>query len=218
VVSRSKAGKSVSPSGVDAAHQGQSMVRVLAALPAMSSVLVSADDRDLFGPVRPKQVTPYHQVRDNVVTFRLRSTADSAILAENREQLTDGYRYTVVALPKDDGTGIRLRVLRDEVVPQPGKVRIRFINAAPVARNVDLAFRGAKDALFGGVDAGTEAGYKDIDPATATLEVRSDERRLQPVEVRNLRLEAGRVYTVVLIGRSPTALEVVTIEDAVSGA
>ena len=71
---------SVSPSGDQAAKEGKSMVRLVNALPASKAIDVSGDDRTLFTAVGYKTVTPYVEVRDNQVNFKLlHGSADSSI-------------------------------------------------------------------------------------------------------------------------------------------
>ena len=75
----------VSPSGDQAAGAGRSMVRLVNALPANQSIDVSGDDRTLFSAISYKKVTPYVEVKDNRVTFRLFPAAkDSAIPPDRR--------------------------------------------------------------------------------------------------------------------------------------
>jgi hypothetical protein len=216
VTTRTPEGKSVSPSGAAAADRGKSMVRLVNALPQFQPLTLTADDSTLFTGVAVNAVTPYKEIKDNIVNFKLRGGADSAI-ANNHETMADGARYTIVALPDDNGAGARLRVLKDEVVPDAGKARIRLINATAGDRKVDLAVKGSREALFSGVHRGVEAGYKDVDPTTATFEVRSDEHGTKPVTIKNLQLQAGRAYTIVLVGRRTGAMEAITFDDTASG-
>jgi hypothetical protein len=216
VTTRTPEGKSVSPSGVAAASEGKSMIRLVNALPDRSPVSLTAGDSALFTGVEAKAVTPYKEIQRNIVDFKLRGPADSTI-ANNHETMADGARYTIVALPDDNGAGARLRVLKDEVVPDAGKARIRLINATAGDHKVDLAVRGARETLFSGVRRGVEAGYKDVDPTTETLEVRSDEHGTKPVTIKDLQLQPGRAYTIVLVGKRSGGIDAITFDDAVTG-
>jgi hypothetical protein len=115
VVSRSEAGRTRSPSGVAAAGRDRSLVRLINAVPG-APLTISADGEALFTGIRPGAVTPYREVADNVVTFRLRTAPEGPVIAENEETIADGFRYSLLALPADEGRGIRIRLLRDEVV------------------------------------------------------------------------------------------------------
>ena len=213
VATNSDGSSSASPAGTDVAKQGKSLVRLVNALPAKQDVDVSGDDRMVFSGVEYKKVTPYAEMRDNLVTFRLRPAGRDSVLADNHETLTDGYRYTIVALPGEHGEP-RMRILRDEVVPDAGKARIRVINAAPDIGEIDVAMQGQKDALFSGVNYGSEAGYKDIDPTTSTIDIRSDLRTRRSIQLKNMTFEAGKAYTIVLAGWGTNAIEAITFDDS----
>jgi hypothetical protein len=205
--------ESSSPAGTDAANRGKSLVRLVNALPSPKQFDVSGDDRTLFTAVEYKTVTDYEEIGGNLVTFRLRLAGADSVLADNSETLLDGNRYTIVALPNEHG-GVALRVVRDEVVPDSGKARLRVINAAPDIDDVDIAVQGQKDPLFTDVGYATEAGYKDIGPMTATIDIRRDTKSTHPVQVKNMRFEAGRAYTIVLTESKPGSIETIAFEDA----
>ncbi len=216
VASDAAGNTSVSPSGTQAAAEGKSMVRLVNAIPTGPTINVMGDDRTLFTGVSYKTVTPYLEVTDNHVKFKLSpSSADTAIAA-NSEMMRDGGRYTIVALPDDNG-GARLRILTDNVVPDSGKAKVRVINAASGAKNVDVALQGQKDPLFKGVGYGSEAGYQEITPVTATVEIRRNNPDAHPVLIKNMHFEAGKSYSIVLSGSRSGSVEVITIEDGQTG-
>jgi len=206
----------LSPSGDSAAGQGRSMVRLVNALPANQSIDVSGDDRTIFSAVSYKKVTPYVEVKDNRVTFKLFPAAKDSSIADNSEMMADGNRYTIVALPDDKG-GATMRILRDEVVPDSGKARIRVINASPGVKDADVALQGQKDPLFSDIDYKSEAGYKDITPVTATVEIRGDDPNSKPILLKNVHFEAGKAYTIVLTGWKTKPVEVITFDDSETG-
>ena len=206
----------ISPSGDAAAGAGRSMVRLVNALPANQSIDVSGDDRTLFSAVTYKKVTPYVEVKDNQINFKLFPAAKDSSIADNSEMMKDGNRYTIVALPDDKG-GATMRILRDEVVPDSGKARIRVINAAPGVKDADVALQGQKDPLFSDVDYKSEAGYKDITPITATVEIRGDDPNSKPILVKNVHFDAGKAYTIVLTGWKSKPVEVITFDDSETG-
>ena len=205
-----------SPSGTEMAKEGKSLVRLVNAIPGKTGIDVSSEDRTVFSGVDYKAVTSYAEIRDNAVTFRLRSAGHDSTLADNKEMMTDGYRYTIVALPGEKGEP-RMRILRDEVVPDSGKARIRVINAAPDIGAVDVAMQGQKDALFNSVHYGSEAGFTDITPTSATIEVRSDLKTRKPLLLKNRHFMAGKAYTIVLTGWGTGGIDAVTFDDAVIG-
>jgi hypothetical protein len=215
VVSRQDGKATVSESGDQANAKDKSLVRVVNAVPRKQAVDVASDQNQLFMAVDYKKVTPYKEVADNVVDFKLKQTGRDTVLSNNKETLLDGNRYTIVALPAEKG-GVTMRILRDEVTPDSGKARIRVINAAAPLKNVDVALKGQKEPVFDDVKYAAEAGYKDVTPTTATIEIRTDTPNRKPIEIKNFQLQAGRAYTIVLSGDRATAIETIMF-DRTSG-
>lgn len=205
---------STSASGDAASARGKSMVRLINAVPGQA-LSITGDEAAVFTGVAYKTVTPYVEVKDNVIRFRLRSPGADSNLAENTETLTDGHRYTIVALPGEHGQRT-LHIVHDEVVPDAGKARIRVINAAPDMGELDVGVSGQRDALFDDVNYGREAGPKDVDPASVSFDFRGAGAGSSPVHLRNLSLAAGRSYTIVVVGRRG-GFETVSFDDAVTG-
>jgi hypothetical protein len=200
----------VSASGVDAARRGKSMVRLVNAVPGAAAVDLTADDKSVFTAVAYKAVTPYAEIGDNMVKLHLQG-AGGAVLADNSETMTDGYRYTVIALPKKDG-GVDLKVVRDEVIPDSGKVKLRVIHAAPGMGEIDVLVPGEKEPLFDNVNYATEAGYKDLAPMTGVLEIRG-EHGAAPIRVKSMKFEAGKAYTVIISGPTGQKADVTVFDD-----
>jgi hypothetical protein len=215
VVSTTKGGTSVSPAGADAARSGKSMVRVINALPSKHKVELTGNDHTLFSDVLYKQVTPYAEVKDDLIALRVLTTEDNTLLADDHEIMIDGIRYTALVLPDAKG-GTQLRIVRDDVAAGAGKARLRVINASPTVKNADFAILGEKEALFTGVDFTDEAGFKDIVPATITLDVRQSAKSVKPMILKPLHLVAGRAYTIVIVGGKGAPVEALVFEDAIT--
>lgn len=219
VTTTGNAGSSTSPSGEAAAKRGESMVRFVNALPTSPQVAVNSGDSALFANVKYKMVTEYRQIHDNTADFKLVTSAQTAgdkPAAENHEALSDGGRYTVVAYPEKDGSGANLKVVRDELVPEAGKARVRVFHVASGIGEIDVMLAGNKDPLFDDVNYSVEAGFKDIDPTAGTIEIRAakDHRRL--VSLKNMKFEAGRSYTIVVSGSPVSKVEAITFNDALT--
>jgi len=210
------AGKDVSPSANAADAKKVSMVRMINALPTMSDVNVTADDSVLFNDVDYKAVTDYVELRDNVTRFRLKNDKSDTTIASNNEMMTDGSRYTVVALPEKDG-GVRLRVLHDEIVPDVGKTRVRVVHGVRGLAEVDVLTEGSNDAIFDNVNFGSEAGYKEMDPMQGTLIVRVDGTNRQLLK-KQMSFVAGHSYTIVLAGNGAQRVDAIIVDDQAMGA
>ncbi len=207
-----ESGKSVSPSGVAADRRGTTMIRVVNALPDRKHIDVAADTRVLFTHVAYQDVTDFQELRDNVTRFSVRPAGQDTALAENREVMGDGARYTLVALQDENG-GATLRVLRDELVTDPGKTKIRVINGTAAMEDFKVTLQGQKDPLFDRVSPGVEAGYKEIAPATATLLFEPDKGKGAAIRIDRMQLDPGRAYTVVLTGTAGHKPEAVKFDD-----
>jgi hypothetical protein len=203
-------GKSTSPSGVSADRRGTTLVRAVNALPEKVSIDIAADSRVLFTSVGYQDVTDFQELRENVTRFVIRPAGKDTVIAENKEVMGDGARYTLVALPDDKGQP-QLRVLRDELVTDPGKTKIRVINAAAGMEDLKVTVQGQDTPLFDNVALGIEAGYKDIDPMTATLVFQA--KSGTPVITEKVKLDPGRAYTIVLTGAAGKKPEAVRFDD-----
>jgi hypothetical protein len=207
----------------DSSREGVSMVRLVNALPSDVAVDVYADDAPVFNGIAYKAVTPYQNLKDNLVKLELRPSgvapADSTEpLAQNREMLSNGDRYTVVVLPAEGDGNPTLRVLEEPTdAGEAGKARIRFVNAAGGLETFDVFVPGSTDPFFDDVDFRTEAGFKDMDAGTAAIVVRADDNGPVLLTLPERTFEAGKTYTFIVTRKSPAArdLEVVTIEDDV---
>jgi hypothetical protein len=233
VTTKSSEGAVTTPAGDSAENRGTSLVRVVNAVPGSGSLWVRADRETPFDTVDYKSVTPYHEIRGNIVRFAVfprsstraidwaKDTAigtpsDSGSLASNTETMRDGERYTIFLMPNDEGQGVTMRIVNDRLERDSAKAQIRFVNAAPRAGELDLTMQGREDAVFDNVNFKSEAGFKSIDPVRGIpLTVRRDDGRTSVAPVRGIKqLQAGKSYTVVVTGL-PGQWEVITFEDEI---
>ena len=210
VQTTTESGKSTSPSGEAADRRGTTLVRMVNALPDKPKVDVAADTRVLFSNVSYQDVTDFQELRDNVAQFTVRPAGKDTVLAENKEVLGDGARYTLVALTNAQGN-IELRVLRDELVTDPATTKLRVINASAAMEDVKVTVQGQDTPLFPGIALGTEAGYKEVEPTTATLVFQPKEGA--PLKIEKMKLDPGRAYTIVLTGAAGRKAETVRFDD-----
>ena len=219
-VKTTNSGTSTAPPAAAEKSKGNALVRVIHAVPGGPSVDVFADDQKVFSDVSFNKVTPYKEISGERHTFRLRAAGkdNDTPLAENSEGLGDGRHYTVVAEAGADNKPT-LYVYTDDLVPPPaGKASVRVINASDA--EVDVYAREKNDRLFSGVNALKETSYSNVDPVAGALEVRAAGQTNALVAVPAARLEAGRLYTVLITGRAQGAPKVAAtvIEDQLMGA
>lgn len=219
VTTTTATGTTTTPATEVAEAHGTAMVRVVNADPALKSAVVYAGDSTAFTGVAYKETTKFKEMPDDAFTFKVAAPGQSpdSAMGDNHEKLATGGRYTVIAFA-DEGsptTKANVRVLNDDLQPMTnGKARIRFINAAANAGELDLVSRGQKDAIFEGVNFRNEAGWKDVDPMTGTLIIRPQHKQNVLATIGSVNLKAGESYTYIVTGKQG-ALNVIKFTDTV---
>jgi Domain of unknown function (DUF4397) len=209
-------GSSAAPPARQSAERDKALVRVVHAMPTGPKVDVFADETLAFSNVSYKAVTPYNELSDDRLTFRVRAAGGGVTtkpLAENSEMLMGGHHYTVVPM-EDDAGKPTVRVLADDLTPAPhDQAPVRVINASADVGEVDVVAKGRNKTIFGGVNFTSEAGYKDVEPMKGALEVRREGKKEVLTIIPNQNWEPGKTYTIILAGRGK--LEAIAIEDQI---
>jgi uncharacterized protein DUF4397 len=119
VTSSTDAGTSTAPATEEVAQRDNALVRVINAVPGVTSFDVFADDQKVFEEVSFKSVTPYTELSDNRHTFRVRQAGqDTAPVTA--EDIADGAPFRVnqpgqdSAQPVAERRGIELHAERLE--------------------------------------------------------------------------------------------------------
>jgi hypothetical protein len=219
VTTSTPAGSSTAPSAAAASTRDEALVRVVHAIPFGSTMDVYAGDLIAFDAVGFKSVTSYRALDGKRYAFALRPAGmtNAKPLATNTEGLEDGRYYSVFALP-GDGRSAQLRVVGDRLdLPANGKARLRIVHAGDGLENVELRTSGGGGALLSGVKFRDVTDYQDVGAFTGAIEVRSGDRTV--LMLPNAHLEAGRFYTMVIVGSSKESppLEAFIIEDQLAG-
>ncbi len=193
----------VSASADSADARGHSMVRIVNVGNTGKDVALLLGDRTLFDNVQTASVTDYREVEANMANFLARGVGamEATPLAKNDEVLMDGNRYTVFLIAEDVSKNT-LRIVKDEVIPDSGKARIRVLHAAPGGPELDISIANAQDKLFSGVNFKSEAGYKDIEPAKVVLEVRAVNEPKLLLRLPPMDLKRATATTIVITGAS----------------
>ncbi len=231
----SQGGTTTAPSGQSADNRGFALVRLINAVPTMSSADAYMDSTDVFSGVAYKTVTPYKEVPDGRHTFSLNREAaqgsatndNEKNAAKNSESLSGGNYYTVVLLPPDvagkknpDRKDLqpKIEIYKDDFgSPSTDKAKIRLINAAEGFGDVSLYSPSKDDNIVKNVGFNGEHGYNNVDPMTSALQIRNDKKAvLATLPVRAF--DAGKAYTILLTGDKNTGqkLSVTTVEDQFS--
>jgi hypothetical protein len=168
----SEGGSSSAPAGTVAEESGKALVRFVNVDPTLDKADLWFGDHKAFSGIQYKTVTPYVELQRDQRNFLLRSENEGVDLAANSEGLRGGHRYTVVAMRKSDNSSV-LYTIDDELKPpQDGKARVRFVNAATRAGELDLYTAGNKEEVFDDVGCGDTTLFMDV-PAGGGYVVRS---------------------------------------------
>lgn len=202
----SDGGTNMSPSADSANARGHSMVRVVNAIVGGKEIGIKLDDATIFENVKPASVTDYREVDAKLAKFTVlpMGSMDAPQTPERDQVMMDGNRYTVVLLAEDVSKNV-LRVVQDELIPDSAMARIRILHAAPGGPELDVKAAGAADKLFSGVDFKSEAGYKDVTPATMNLEIRAKDQDKVLLTIPKLELARGTSTTIVVTGAGKLA-------------
>jgi GrpB-like predicted nucleotidyltransferase (UPF0157 family) len=217
VTTTTNAGTSSAPPATEVKQRGNALVRVIHAVPAGPSVDVFADDTKVFTGIGYKTTSPYKEISGERHTFRIRPAGQDTAqpLAENSEGLSDGRHYTVMAMADTNGKPTLYFYDDDLVPPSAGKAKVRVIHASADAGEVDVYAKQGNKELFDGVNALSQTSYTEVDPMTATLEVRPEGQNNAVLTIPNAKFNADTTYTVVVTGKAKGTpkLEAMIIED-----
>jgi hypothetical protein len=221
---RDAAIKTTSPGGTttatasdEAERKDVALIRTVYAIPAGSTVDVFADENRIFDSLAYRTVTPYREIAAQRYSFRLLPAGLNLAepLATNSERLRAGSYYTVFAVP-GDGEAASLRVVTDRnVLPDAGKARLRVVHASRDAGEFDVFALGRQEALFDGVDFQSVTDYLAVDPFVGALELKPDHQSGTMLTIPQIRLDAGKSYTLIVVGRVRTdpRLDTILVED-----
>ena len=217
VTTSTPAGTSTAPSPAAAKYRDEALVRVVHAVPTGAQLDLFAGDLTLFDGLGFKSVTPYRAIDGQRYAFALRPAGmpQAKPLSSNTEGLQDGHFYTALAMP-GDGSSPTLRIVSDHLdAPPAGKALLRIVHAGVDAGTIDVREPGAAGALFDKVAYQTVSDYRAVSPVNGAIEIAGGG---QVLTTFNAHLEAGRYYTIVIVGtanRTP-GLEAFLIADALA--
>lgn len=217
------------PTAVQTTTQGQTTASAAAARERALVRFVNADPHQLaldlwfekekvFSSVAFRDVTAYREVPASRQMFSIRTSGQMQELATNSEGLTDGRRYTFVAIMKADG-GTTLRATEDDLSANAtGRPKLRLIHAAPNAGELTLTpTNRTTDPVFDDINFQTATPFKELGPSLTAFLLYRDEKKDEPaLNLSQLNLQPDRFYTVVITG-AKGSLESIRIEDQLSG-
>ena len=183
---------------------GEALVRLINAVPDSGGLNVSVDGQRVWKRSLFRSNTGYQGIAAGTYPVRMDSASFGTTLLVRPLAFEKGHGYTVLALGqmRNGGRPVEAQVLEDEAPGrvEPGKTTLRLVNAALGLAPVDLVVNnivGLKDVAYGKRSAALmlDGGPYDLKIVGAD----TPEALVGPV---TLRLEPGRAYTLVAMGRA----------------
>jgi len=210
-----------------AEEQGQTLVRVIHAMPEVPRADVYIGQEKAFTGVEFGAVTPYKTVAGREFTIVLKPAGQEKgpVLLEAKQGVDPGGRYSILALRDRDGAA-KLDIVSDDVEkPAAGKALVRVIHAAPEAGSVNVTSTSAKDdPAMDDIDYGSPARYEEVDPAGFTVgveakgQVKTNATAVISDVAEQADLEAGKAYTFIVTPGEEAGqpVQVLKVEDPMS--
>jgi hypothetical protein len=184
---------------------GQALVRIVHASPDAGEVDVLVDDRPVATNLAFGQASDFLALPDGTFRFQVvpaGSAADAAVI-DDEVDLDDGRAYEFVVANLLAEIESQTYEIDRERIEEPGSARVRVINLAPDAGEVDVAVAGQDEPLFDGLGFADASEYAEVAAGPLDLELRSDEDDAQVLlAAPGLVLEAGVVYDLLAIGQA----------------
>ncbi|MBH0155272.1 DUF4397 domain-containing protein [Fictibacillus sp. 5RED26] len=192
------------------AESNDAMVRIVHASPDAPAVDVYVDGKPVVEGAEFKAATDYMPLPagEHKVEVFAAGTKDNAVISQSLT-VEAGKAYTVAAANMLEM--VELVVAEDSMQATEGKAKVRIGHLSPDAPTVDVGLIGG-DALFSGASFKAFTDYKELDPNTYDLEIRTSDGT-QVLDLSGTKLEANMVYSVYAIN-SADKLEVLVLQDS----
>lgn len=189
-------------------------VRVSHLAPRAPSVDVYLNGQQTFTNVPFRTVTAYLHVPNGVYDVSIYATGERTNpILEGRNLSFGDETYTITAAGFGPEKSQRPVVFVDNLAPNPNFARLRVINASPDAPTLDLGLRD-NVSLLRGVGFKDASSYLRFGPGRFDLEIRFPNVPEGVLALPDLNLEAGKVYTLFIVGsRTDGTLNYVLTED-----
>jgi hypothetical protein len=191
----------ISPSAKTTEARGTAMVRFVNTVDGIRFASLRLNDMVLFDSVKAASVTDYREVDQRMAHLSAYGVGlrDTSALADENRMMEDGTRYSAFLVNENMST-YRLRIVQDDVVPDSGKARIRIMHAAAGAPNVDIRAVNGTENLLSNIAFANNGDFKDIEPATLSLQVREQGTAKLLLTIPAMQLQRGTATTVVIKG------------------
>lgn len=172
----------------------------------------------LFPGVGYGTLSDYQRLSPGTYTVAMRgpgaSKKSKPILSTN-VIVASGKAYTVAGVGRN--ANITLRVLNDDLSrPSPGKARMRVVQASSVAPVVDVTTTTGK-AIASNATFPSTTSYAEVPAQRWTLEAKPQATGVKAAE-QAVQVNAGSIYTVLVLDRGTSAVQLTVRTDAAGSA
>ncbi|PZA08748.1 MULTISPECIES: DUF4397 domain-containing protein [unclassified Meiothermus] len=196
------------------------LVRFVHLVPDGPKIDISAGSKKIFEELAYKDTATYLPVAAGEPSFVVSEVAKTddkgnpqpgAKLLELKAKLEKGRRYTIALL--GSAKQPKAQVFDDAFKAVQGQALVRVVQASADVPAVDVAVKGGP-LLFKGLAYGQGSAYTPVRAMIYDLEVRPAGKAEVVLSLPGISLQAGRVYTVFVVGNAAdTTLEAVFAED-----
>ena len=227
VTTKTDAGTTTALPAAEVAARKNALVRFVHAVPGLAALDLFAGDTKAFAGASYKTATGYQELAGakGVLRLRLAGQDSAEPLAEESEGFGAGTYNTIVAVPARGmfakAGGAELHFVADEFeAPAAGKARVRVFNASPDLDELDLYVSGRAEPVVKGAKFGAASSFAEAEPSPAGIEVRRAGENTATLAVPGMKIEAGGLYTVFVVGGTKGAakLEAFVVEDRLGAA
>ncbi len=210
------------------AAQADGYLRVLHASPDAPAVDVYLNGAKAVPGLRPGAITGYVAVPDGKQRWAIRpkgARPSSRPVASGKIRIRDGKVYTVAAtgfLRKQGRQAFRVRIYGDANAAAFGTAKLRVAHLSPDTPRVDIVVKGGGKVVRK-LAYPQITGYLSLPAGRYTFYVRPAGTRINALTLRNVRVEAGKIYTAWALGalhgrRGDLRLRGVATNDALPAA
>ncbi|WP_226585110.1 DUF4397 domain-containing protein [Halobacillus litoralis] len=200
------------PSAFADNHGDNAMVRVLHASPDAPAVDVYLNDEAVVEGAEFKAATDYLEVpagEHKVEIYAAGTKGEQDPVISTNVNVEAGMAYTAAAI--NNLENLELKAIQDSMEASEGMAKVRVGHLIPGAPAVDVGPIDG-DALFSGAEFPMVTDYKELEPGTYDLEVRTTDGT-QLIDLSGTTLEAGNVYSAFAVGTADNP-EVLLLQDS----
>lgn len=179
-------------------------VKAVNAVVGSAAVNFKADGTTIFSNVPYGASSDYTTLASGSHTFQLEaSNVPGSAIATLTQTLSVARDYSLFAIQSLASPSL-IAFLDDNSVPNPGVLRVRFVNALSDGTPVDVLLNFAGQTS--GIAAGAASGYYSLAPSTTyTIQFTTAGGVTVLATLAPVELDAGAVYTVYVIGTAAAA-------------